>query len=173
MKTALDMGTGSGCIPIALKKNLPSCEVFACDLSERALLVAKENARLNETEVNFYQKNILNEEEVAAENERKFDVIVSNPPYIKRSESSSLSASVFDHEPHIALFVDGDDDTVFYDRILHFAGRKLNSSGKVYFELNPLSAEKVKKKTKELNFFSRVEIIRDMSGNVRFLRAVR
>jgi release factor glutamine methyltransferase len=163
----LDIGTGSGCIPISIKKYRPNCEVSALDVSEKALEVAKVNAALNGIEINFFRKDILKEISF----EKKFGVIVSNPPYIKRNESSSLSQNVIAHEPHLALFVEGEDDIIFYKKIVDVCKDALVVNGKLYFELNPLTANEVSEYAKASGIFKDVELMKDMSGNVRFLLA--
>jgi release factor glutamine methyltransferase len=163
----LDIGTGSGCIPVSIKKHLPNCEVSALDVSERALEIAKVNAELNGTGINFLKKDILKE----YSSEKKFGVIVSNPPYIKKNERSSLAEQVIAHEPHLALFVEGEDDIVFYKRIIDVCKNSLAADGKLYFELNPLTASKVLDYAKAAAIFKSAELIKDMSGNVRFLIA--
>ena len=169
----LDIGTGSGCIPVAIKKNLPSCHVFACDISRDALHVARQNADTNGVSVQLRIADVLNKEEMLRVFPEKFEVIVSNPPYIKRSESATLSKQVIDFEPHLALFSDEDDAVIFYRKIISFCGVSLKRRGKLYFELNPLTADAVKDIAINSGFFDKIELIRDMSNNVRFLKAVR
>ena len=106
----LDIGTGSGCIPIALKKNLPNAEVYAIDVSEKALATAKKNAERNKAEVNFILKNILETTDLEAQ----FDIIVSNPPYVRQLEKAEINPNVLAYEPHLALFVEDHDALLFY-----------------------------------------------------------
>ncbi|MEO6303056.1 MAG: peptide chain release factor N(5)-glutamine methyltransferase [Bacteroidia bacterium] len=168
----LDIGTGSGCIPVAIKKNNPNSKVYACDISTGALNVAKKNAELNKTEITFIEIDILNEE--ALKNiPGSFDVIISNPPYIKEDEKNALTKPVIDNEPHLALFVNGIDDIVFYKKIIDLCQQKLNAKGKLYFELNPLTADAVKLYAQESKQFNEVELIKDLSGKMRFLNAVK
>lgn len=169
----LDIGTGSGCIPIAIKKNLNNSFVSACDISSEAVGVAKKNAEKNKTEINFIEVDILNEQEVSEKIKETFDVIVSNPPYIKADEKNSLSDHVINNEPHLALFVNGQDDIIFYKRIIDLCYQKLNAKGKLYFELNPLTAENVLDYAKASKQFSKAELIKDMSGKMRFLRVLK
>ncbi len=167
----LDIGTGSGCIPIAIKKNIDKSNVYACDISSEALIVAKKNAELNKTPVTFLEVDILNTKEVEERITSSFDVIISNPPYIKFDEKDQLSKNVTDNEPHLALFVNGADDILFYKKIIDLCQQKLNSGGKLYFELNPLTANDVLLYANNSQLFKHVELVKDMSGKMRFLRA--
>ncbi len=161
----LDIGTGSGCIAVSLKMEWNNkTTVFACDVSEDALLMAEKNARQNKADVNFFKLDILNPGNTSA----KYDVIVSNPPYILDSEKSSLNKSVVDFEPHKALFVSGNDSILFYRCIIDFSVISLNSRGWLFFELNPFTADEVYRYAKEKNIFSEQELLYDMSGNLRF-----
>lgn len=172
-KSLMDIGTGSGCIPVSIKFKLTQCKVYACDISRDAIKVADENAKANKTQIDFRMANVLNEEEMESVFPEKFEIIVSNPPYIKRSESNTLAKSVIEFEPHLALFAEGEDPIIFYRRIIELCRTKLDSSGKLYFELNPITAEAVKETAVKSGIFDEVKLINDMSGNVRFLRAVR
>ncbi len=182
----LDIGTGSGCIAIALKKNLPEAEVYALDISENALAVAKENAELNNAEIHFLQGDILefyrkgaktqtkNAEEktfapLRLSGEKRFDLIVSNPPYITETEKDAMHPNVLDHEPHTALFVPDNDALLFYRAILDFAKENLAAGGKVYFELNSKYAGEVAELANEKGFVND-EIKKDINGNSRMLR---
>lgn len=180
----LDIGTGSGCIAIALKKNISDATVSALDISDEALLIAKSNAILNQTHVNFLQADILQasnppfsgfllSQSGKGEREKRrsgegtsFDVIVSNPPYIRHSEKSTMSKNVLDYEPHIALFVNDDDALVFYKAISDFALQNLSPDGKLYFEINESLGKEVKHLL-EGNGFKNVEVKKDMSGKDR------
>jgi len=172
-RSFLDIGTGSGCIPIAIKKNLKNSFVSACDISADALEVAKKNAELNKTEVHFIEVDILIEKETDKKIETTFDVIISNPPYIKADEKEQMTKSVLDNEPHLALFVEGADDILFYKKIIDLCKEKLNAKGKLYFELNPLTAQNVADYANSSKQFSKVELIKDMSGKMRFLKAIK
>lgn len=138
----LDIGTGSGCIPIILKKKLPKTDITAIDVSAEALAVAKTNAVNLHTDIHFKQVDFLNEQ---AWNELdSYDVIVSNPPYIKQSESSTMHTNVLSFEPHIALFVYDDDALLFYRKIALFGQTHLNENGKMFVEINEaLGAETI------------------------------
>lgn len=169
----LDIGTGSGCIPVSLKKNKENSSVYACDISTEALTVAKKNAELNKTEIILIEVDILNTELAVKKINSTFDVIVSNPPYIKSGEKIIMTASVLDNEPHLALFVNGNDDIIFYKKIIDLCKEKLNANGKLYFELNPLTAENVLRYAEESKQFKEVDLIKDMSGKTRFLKAIK
>ncbi len=131
----LDIGTGSGCIPITLKKNIPSADLFATDISKEALEVAKQNALQNKVSVEFFLHDILSSNTLPTLN-LKFDIIVSNPPYICVSEKKSMQKNVLDHEPPLALFVPDDAPLLFYEAIANFALKHLKPMGKLYLEIN-------------------------------------
>ena len=169
----LDIGTGSGCIPVTIKHKLPNAEVHACDISREALLVAQQNANLNNAAVTFFEADVLNIKIFESLSGKKFDVIVSNPPYIKDSEKAAITKHVIDQEPHLALFVEGDDDIVFYKKIIDLAASKLNDKGRVYFELNPLTALAVQEYAIRSNLFATAALIKDMSGKVRFFKGIK
>ena len=128
----LDIGTGTGCIPISVKTNLPQANVSAIDVSEKALEVAKRNAASNKVEINFIQTNIL---EVLDLNQN-FDVIVSNPPYVRNLEKQEIKKNVLDYEPHLALFVEDNDALLFYRKIAQLALKNLSPNGLLFFEIN-------------------------------------
>ena len=164
----LDIGTGSGCIAIALKKNLPQANVSAIDISEEALLTAKANAILNQTKINFLQADILKAKDKVEDKEGndRFDIIVSNPPYVRASEKEKMNKNVLDFEPHLALFVNDEDPLMFYRAIVDFAIHNLSQKGKLYFEINETLGNEVKKLL-EGKGFKNVEIKKDMSGKDR------
>ena len=162
----LDIGTGSGCIAIALAVNLPLSHVVAFDVSVEALNVAYDNADANNVLVRFYQYDILKERNW----DNNFDVIVSNPPYIKESEQKSMEANVLDYEPSTALFVSDDDPLLFYRNIAEFAKLHLNNHGKLYFAINQEQGEQTKTLLKELGFDD-VVLAKDLYGNDRMIRA--
>lgn len=169
----LDIGTGSGCIPVSIKCVLSHAHVHACDVSKDALLVAKKNAELNNVQVNYFETNILDENQWNEKIKGTYEVIISNPPYIKHGEAKTLAKNVIDFEPHQALFVDGDDDIIFYKKIIDLCKHKLKANGRLYFELNHLTAGLVHDYAVYSNLFKHAEIIRDMSGNFRFLKAIK
>ncbi|HQQ93651.1 MAG TPA: peptide chain release factor N(5)-glutamine methyltransferase [Bacteroidia bacterium] len=169
----LDIGCGSGCIPIALKKNLPESDICACDISREALDLAKKNAGRYHLDIYFIQCNILDEKSASEKFREPFDVIVSNPPYILHSEKNLMEKQVLDHEPHQALFVEGEDPILFYRKIISLCQNNLKPGGRLYFELNPLSAGTVQTFAMDSGLFAKVQLINDMSGKQRFLVALR
>ncbi len=162
----LDIGTGSGCIAIALKKHLPEANISAIDISDEALLIAKTNAILNHTKINFLQGDILNTESGKQNPKYRIDIIVSNPPYVRISEKEKMSKNVLDYEPHIALFVEDKNPLLFYNSIADFALKNLSANGKLYFEINEALGSDVKKLLEEKGF-KNVEVKKDMSGKDR------
>ena len=139
--SVLDIGTGSGCIPIVLKKKMPAWKIDAIDISEDALSIAQENAKLNEVEVNFFKADILDEESWSKF--KKYDIIVSNPPYIPENEEHLMPRNVIDFEPHLALFVKNETPLIFYKKIAEFAKEKLKERGILFFETNEFNAREV------------------------------
>jgi release factor glutamine methyltransferase len=130
----IDIGTGSGCIAVTLKKKLPRCHVYALDVSEEALAVAKQNAARHDCDINFLHLDILSAEDVAKL--PACSVIVSNPPYVTPAEKSGMHANVLDYEPHLALFTPSDDPLLFYRAIAEAARQKLKPAGKAFVEIN-------------------------------------
>jgi release factor glutamine methyltransferase len=165
----IDIGTGSGCIPVALKKNILAATVSAIDVSESALELAKRNAEKNEVDVHFFLKDILSSDENMEQQLSKYDIIVSNPPYICFSEKEQMHKNVLDYEPHLALFVNDNDPLLFYKAICDFALKSLNKNGKIYFEINQSLASETKDLL-ESKGFKNVELIKDISNNYRILR---
>lgn len=165
----LDIGTGSGCIPIALSKNISNSVVTTVDVSEKAIQVAKRNAKTNKVEVCFINDTILAPETI---NNTKyvFDVIVSNPPYVRNLEKQEIKQNVLAYEPHLALFVADDDALIFYDRITKYALKHLKKNGALYFEINQYLGEATVKLIKQLGF-KNVELRKDMFGNDRMIKA--
>ena len=159
----LDVGTGSGIIPITLKKHFPNAEISAIDISEKALEIAKKNADFHKTEINFIQKDYLNTE--LTEN---YDIIISNPPYIGFEENIEIEDSVKGFEPNIALFSPTSDALIFYRKIAKDAEQFLNENGMIFLEIN----QKLGKETLELfSNYSESRLIKDLSGNDRFVLA--
>lgn len=163
----IDIGTGSGCIPISLKKHLPTTRISAVDISAKALEIAKQNSEINKVEVRFIEDDILSPSEKLLE--KKFDVIVSNPPYIKVSEKNTMEANVLNFEPHLALFVTDEDALLFYRKIADFALKTLRPDGKIYFEINSSLGTETKQLL-ESKGFKDIELIKDMSNKNRILR---
>lgn len=168
----LDIGTGSGCIPVTLKKHLPQSTVYAADISADALRVAGENATTNNTDIHFFEADVLNTGAFLEQLNTRVEVIISNPPYIQASEKNSMAPQVLDHEPHLALFVEGDDPILFYKKITDLCRQALAPKGRLYFELNPLTAEAVKDYVLRSGSFETAALIKDLSGKTRFLKAV-
>jgi len=132
----LDIGTGTGCIAISLAKQLPNTKVYALDVSAEALKMAKKNADLNTVDVTFFENNILTIGNAVLQPELKFDIIVSNPPYVRELEKQEMKTNVLAHEPHLALFVENDVPLVFYKAISKFAKQNLKANGQLFFEIN-------------------------------------
>jgi release factor glutamine methyltransferase len=165
----LDIGTGSGCIAISLACELPQAEVYAYDISENALKIAQENANKNQVNVRFEQRDIL--QFSAINPAEKFDIIVSNPPYVMDSEAKEMHKNVLDFEPHLALFVPDDNALIFYEAIVNFAVNNLIVNGLCMVEIN----QQLGLETAELFWnkgFSYIEVIKDLSGKDRFVRGV-
>lgn len=162
----LDVGTGSGCIAVSLANRLPGWKVQGWDISDGALEVARENSRLNGTEVEFRKVDILN-----ASADCKLDVIVSNPPYVMESEKSQMEDTVLEFEPHLALFVSDSDPLLFYRAIAEFGHRALNPGGKLYFEINPLKVEEMKEMLMGAGYRN-VEVRNDIFGKPRMIKAI-
>lgn len=162
----LDIGTGSGCIPITLKNAEPTWNISAVDIDENALGIAKENANFNKTDVNFQVLDILNSKNQVFI--QKFDIIVSNPPYVLESDKNEMRSNVLDFEPHLALFVPDADPLLFYRHILEFAIKNLNKNGKLYFEIHADLGESTKLLC--LKYFQNVTLEQDMSGRDRMIR---
>lgn len=168
-KKVLDIGTGSGCIPIALKKKLVDYEVHALDVSKEALTVAEKNAASLNAPITFNEINILDK---SMWNQLpEFDVIVSNPPYIKQSEEKEMRNNVLLHEPHLALFVSDEDALLFYKIIAEFGLTHLAKDGELYFEINEVLGKEVKELL-ELKGYSDVEIKKDMQGKDRMVKGI-
>ena len=163
----LDIGTGSGCIAIALAKHLPQAEVFALDISDKALDIARQNAMKNQADVIFFQYDILKDEPFAFP---KFDCIASNPPYITFKEKETLEKNVLDYEPHQALFVPDENPLLFYERIAGFARNHLKEEGSLYLETSSHYGQASAKALIDKNFHS-VKLYKDISGNDRVLIA--
>lgn len=164
----LDIGTGSGCIPVALKKNISFAKVYALDISVEALEVAKQNAVMNNVDVEFFLHDILSATRQLPDPDLKFDIIVSNPPYICVSEKEQMQNNVLDHEPHLALFVNDNDPLLFYSSIADFALKNLKPNGKLYFEINQALGPETKLLL-ENKGFKNVVLVKDINNNNRIL----
>lgn len=161
----LDIGTGTGCIPISLKKNIPQAEVFAIDVSEEALKIAHKNAETNRVVVNFILQNILETEDL----NQNFDVIVSNPPYVRNLEKQEIKKNVLEFEPHLALFVEDTDALLFYRKIAQLALKNLTANGLLFFEINQYLGKETVELLETLGF-KNVELKKDIYGNDRMIK---
>jgi release factor glutamine methyltransferase len=164
----LDIGTGSGCIAISLAKNLPNAEVFALDVSNKALATAQKNAELNQVQVQFICQSILETQDLG----QQFDVIVSNPPYVRHLEKQEIKKNVLDNEPHLALFVADDDALIFYRKIAQLAQKNLSQTGHLYFEINQYLGQEMLSLLKEMDF-KNSEQRQDIYGNDRMTKSTR
>jgi release factor glutamine methyltransferase len=162
----LDIGTGSGCIAISLAKNLPDATVFALDISEAALATAKINAAYNSVNVTFIHQNILEIEDL----QQQFDIIVSNPPYVRNLEKEEIKKNVLENEPHVALFVADNDALIFYKKIAQLAQKNLLPNGQLYFEINQYLGKEMVNLLEKMNF-SAIELRKDIYGNDRMTKA--
>lgn len=166
----LDIGTGSGCIAISLAKNMPNAKVYALDVSDKALEVAKQNAKLNNVEVTFIEADILNETSWDLVFEHlEFNTIVSNPPYVRNLEKVDIKPNVLDNEPHLALFVEDDNPLQFYKAITNFAVNNLKPKGELFFEINQYLGNDTKQLLVDANFEA-IELLKDLNGNDRMLK---
>ena len=166
--TILDVGTGSGCIPVSLKKNLPAAAVFGCDVSEKALHTARLNAEKNETDIDFFLLDIL-----APEFPGKLpplDVLVSNPPYVTEKEKEWMQTNVLAHEPHLALFVPNEDPLKFYIALALFAQKHLKKGGKIFWEINEAYGQDCIELL-EGKGFQHIQLKKDINGKDRMISA--
>jgi release factor glutamine methyltransferase len=165
----LDIGTGSGCIPVCIEKEAPEALVHAVDISPEALQVAIRNAADNNTEVHFVKADILTAQNI---DKITFDYIISNPPYIAKSESTQMEKNVLDFEPHLALFVEDNDPLLFYKKITDFAKENMNAGGKLFFEINQRMAKEVTDVVAEKGF-KNIIVQKDINGNDRILWCIK
>ena len=170
--TILDIGTGSGCIAISLAKKLKSAVVSAIDISNKAIEVAKKNALINNVNVEFSRVDVLNFEDKLVLQDKwksKFDIIVSNPPYVRMQEKKLMQLNVIDHEPDIALFVEDDNPLLFYRRISELSRQYLKHNGTLYLEINEYLGVEMEKMLNEAGF-KHVELKKDMFGKNRMIK---
>ena len=160
----LDIGTGSGCIAISLAKKLPQAQVSGMDVSEAALEVAKSNAELNQVKIEFLKENVL---DLQTLNEQ-YDIIVSNPPYVRELEKKEMDKNVLKHEPELALYVRDEDPLLFYRKISALAEKDLSKGGKLYFEINQYLGKETAELLQEKNF--RTTLKKDIFGVHRMLK---
>ena len=169
--TILDIGTGSGCIPITIKNNLAKADVHAIDVSETALKIAKKNAEENKTSIHFHQTDILKTENLNFINQDiKFDIIVSNPPYVRDLEKKEIQNNVLQNEPHLALFVPDNNPLLFYDKIADLAKIHLKKDGFLFFEINQYLGQETVDLLKEKGF-SNIILKKDLYKNDRMICA--
>ena len=164
-KEILDIGTGSGCIAISLAKNLPNAKVSALDVSKDAIELSQRNAKENDVNLEFIVADIF-----SYKSDKKYDIIVSNPPYVLESQRKHMSKNVLDYEPELALFVKNDDPLKFYKAILDFAKNSLNENGKIYFEINENYKNEIMKLVNNYSY-SNVDCKLDVFGKYRFIIA--
>lgn len=162
-----DIGTGSGCIAITLAKHLKKAEVFACDVSEAALLKVKQNARLNSVKVTARLFDVLQEFPI----EQKLDIIVSNPPYVLEVDKAEMKKNVLDYEPHLALFVEDSDPLLFYRMIAEHAIKCLKPNGRLFFEIHERYSESIQTLLNGMGF-QEIEVRKDAQGKDRMVRAL-
>lgn len=163
----LDIGTGSGCIAISLAKSLPTPHVDALDISEQALEVGKQNAAYWQVKINWIKANILNN----SLPKKKWDIFVSNPPYVRVSEKNIMQKRVLAYEPHQAIFVSDETPLIFYDRIIELAKLHLQPAGKLYFEINEDFGSQIAQRLAN-NKFTNINIGKDLQGKDRWIRAI-
>ena len=162
----LDIGTGSGCIAISLKKELPSSKISAIDVSNEALRIAKKNALLNKVDINFIHLDILKTNNL----DKLYDVIVSNPPYVRELEKKEMKNNVLNNEPHLALFVDNKNPLLFYNKIAELAKNFLTKNGQLHFEINQYLGKETIKLLAEKGF-KNIQLKKDIFGNDRIVTA--
>lgn len=168
----LDIGTGSGCIAITLGVHLKQAKVIAVDISAPAIETARRNAKRNRTTVTFIQTDILDTDRADREIPFLFDVIVSNPPYVKESEKEWMEKNVLDYEPHLALFVPDEDPLLFYRQIARLGKKKLKKEGRLYFEINAQCGQATAGMLQDEGY-TNIELLQDLSGNDRIIKAQR
>ncbi len=161
----LDVGTGSGCIAISLAKNLPDANLVALDVSQNALTIAKGNAEINKVAIDFVEHNIL----ISDFSSDKYDIIISNPPYVRNLEKEQMKPNVLDNEPHLALFVEDDNPLLFYKAITEFAKHNLKKDGVLYFEINEHFGKEICNLL-VANDFSDVELKKDIYEKDRMVK---
>lgn len=163
----LDIGTGTGCIAVSLAKNLINAEVYALDVSEKALEIAHKNANRNNVSVTFLSQSILETEDLLSE----FHIIVSNPPYVRNLEKQEIKKNVLDFEPHLALFVEDNDPLLFYRKITQLAKKNLSDRGMLFFEINQYLGKEMIRLLQDYNFLD-IELKKDIYGNDRMIKGL-
>ena len=163
----LDIGTGTGCIPISLAKNLTSLNISAIDISPEALLIAKQNAILNKVTIAFIELDILGAKSLP----QKYDVIISNPPYVRELEKEEIKNNVLENEPHLALFVADENPLIFYNKIADLAKQQLSKNGMLFFEINQYLGKETVNMLAEKGF-KNIQLKKDLFGNDRMIKCV-
>ncbi|WP_298486485.1 peptide chain release factor N(5)-glutamine methyltransferase [uncultured Maribacter sp.] len=164
----LDIGTGAGCIAISIAKNFPEAEVYALDVSKGALQIAKKNAADNNVAITFIEEDILQLQSINVD----FDIIVSNPPYVRELEKEQMAENVKNHEPDLALYVPDNKALMFYEAISVFAKENLKLGGFLYFEINQYLGKEMKVLLEDNNFLE-IELRKDMFGNDRMIKGIK
>lgn len=167
----LDIGTGTGCIAISLAKQLPNANVSAIDVSAKALEMANKNAQLNQVDINFIENDILKICNSELDSATKFDIIVSNPPYVRQLEKQQMQDNVLNHEPHLALFVEDENPLIFYRAITQFATKNLKPNGELYFEINEYLGKEMMAFLEEFGF-KNIQLKQDLFGKDRMICGV-
>lgn len=167
--TILDIGTGSGCIAVSLRKNIPQSTVLACDISPICIETTRQNAELNRTEISVLKYDIINNSPEM--DFPKLDIIVSNPPYVRETEKRLMDKNVLDYEPELALFVSDKEPLVFYTRIADFAQINLKDGGQIYFEINEAFGKECSEMLQEKGF-SEIKLKKDIHNKNRMIRSV-
>jgi release factor glutamine methyltransferase len=162
----IDIGTGSGCIAISLAKNIPHAQVMALDVSVAALATAQKNSQNNKVDVVFKNQNILETNDL----QEQFDVIVSNPPYVRDLEKIEIKKNVLDYEPHLALFVENDNALIFYKKIAELAQKNLKPNGFLFFEINQYLGPEMIGLLQDMGF-KNIILKKDIYGNDRMIRS--
>jgi len=162
----LDMCTGTGCIPIALQKKMPQHEYFGADFKTEILDLANTNAQRSNSAINFFKFDLLHDHD----SPHRFDIIISNPPYVLESDKTQMHRNILDFEPQTALFVDDNNALIFYNKILEFAKRSLKNSGRIYFEIHENKSEEMKELLQDFKY-KMIETIQDFRGKIRFIKA--
>lgn len=163
----IDIGTGTGCIPISLAKNLNNVKISAIDVSSEALIVAQQNATLNNVDISFLEMDILETKELP----QQYNLIVSNPPYVRELEKVEINNNVLENEPHLALFVEDDNPLIFYSKIADLAKIHLKKEGLLFFEINQYLGKETVAMLKHKGFNS-IKLKKDLFGNDRMVKAI-
>ena len=173
----LDIGTGTGCIPISLAKNLENVKISAIDVSSDALKIAQQNASLNNVDVNFIEMDILKAENLMlvqtqsrTQTNKQFNIIVSNPPYVRELEKAKINNNVLQNEPHLALFVSDENPLIFYDKIANLAKQHLTKNGILFFEINQYLGKETLEMLNQKGF-KNITLKKDLFGNDRMIKA--